>query len=446
MGLIDQFVSGTHSKSKSLRDILESKGEHQNAVIHRMCEELFGVTPEKFKELVLMGSDAPKGQNYCLPEILKLDEEWKRTRDPDWLYDHPLYWLETLCCAWLYTCKTIIQPAVDFLKQENPKLDRIVDWGAGAGLTTIQLAANFPNSTVYYYEISPTSIQMFEWLVDYLELDNIVHIDELPDEEFDAVFFIEVINHIKDPMPAINPVLEKLRVGGIIAQQTSWAFEIKYGESVGHFLEYMIDDYWTDKLRSCTRYLDRALENRGIYRIRSGNLSRSPLWYVRTQPHPEVVPSLAEVLKPAKPLQFAGKTCSLCRTPGHSKKNCPDARLYPVDHYSKPWEIQCPPIWEGNPEDKYVQSFGKVWTKEEIESYIPSTIAGTRLLPTLYEVIDGDNPFKAHQLEINKLLKTINTKKLPDLIDGVLHIYAGGFKLTVENCPHPPEDIGEEEE
>lgn len=436
MSIIDQMLNNNVKKRKSLTHCLAEKGMAHKRVIEMMVEEVFELKPHELWDLIKIGGDAPKGQNYAVPMLHDLDAIWKENRDPDWLYDHPMYWIETLSCAYYYTNKTVVDPAIDFLYQEGFAPKNILDWGAGSGLSSLQLAMNFPEAQVYYYEISPTCIKMFNWFKSYFNLPNLHHITELPDVEFDAIFYIEVVNHIQRPMEAIDPALAKLRIGGVMAQQTAWSFELRHDESLGHFLEYWIDDYWTDKLRACNRVFDRALENRGIYRVKSGNLSRSPLWYVRTMPHPEVLPSLAETLTPAKPLQFAGKTCSLCRTPGHSKKNCPDARLYPEGHYSRPWEVQSPPIWEGNPEDKYVQSFVKVWTKEEIENYVPSNIPNTRLLPTRATIIDVGETFKASSVEINRLLKTIDSKKLPDEIDGVLQIFAGGFKVTIENWPN----------
>ena len=424
-------MNGEVRKQMNLTAVLGSKGENHRVVIEKMVEELFDIPPHELKELVLMGNDAPPGQNYMLPKILELDKIWKETRDEDWLYGQQIYWLETLCCAWLYTTKSIIDPAISFLLQEKPKLDHVLDWGAGAGLTTHLLAANFPDTTFYYYEISPTSIEMFKWLQNYLKLDNIVHITELPDVEFDAIFYVEVVNHIKEPMPAIDPALKKLRLGGLVAQQTSWTFEKKYGESVGHFLEYDIDDYYTDNVSRCSRIFDKAMLNRNLLRIRSGAMQNRPIWYVRTAPHPEVLPSLSKSFEPAQILKFIGRTCSMCRTPGHSRKACPDSRLYPENHVSKPWEIQLPPFSDRNPEDTYKRSFGRIWTEDEIRNYIPSNIPLKRKHPTAINIVSGPYEIKSSKVEIHRLLQLIDTTNIPDEFTGRLEMNAGGFHILI---------------
>jgi len=442
VGIIDQFLSGNVVKQQNIHHVLASKGMAHKAVIEKLVFDVFDIDSSELWKKVLTGKDAPKGQNYCIPEILELDEEWKRTRDPDWLYEHESYWLETLFCAYLYTCKTVVDPAIAFLKGENPKLEHILDWGAGSGLSSLQLAANFPDANVYYYEISPTSIEMFEWLKNYFDLPNLHHVTELPDVEFDAIFYVEVINHIQEPMPAIDPAIRQLRVGGLLAHQTSWQFEQKYGESVGHFLEYTIDDYWTDNMRRAGRVFDRALVNRGLVRLKTSSMARCPIWYLRTGEHPEKIPSLKASFAPAKKLQFAGKTCSICRTPGHNRNQCPDAKLYPEGHVSRPWEIQSPPIWEGNPEETYVRSYGKVWTKEEIEAYVPADGSARYFAPTTCKVVQGQNNIECSSIEIKNMLKRLDVSKIDDHFQGTLIMTSQGFTVTIEGHT----DIVDEEE
>ena len=431
MGLIDQYLKGEVRKQQNLTAVLGAKGENHRVVIENMVHDLFKITPQQLKEMVLMGNDAPPGQNYMLPKILELDKIWKETRDEDWLYGQEIYWLETLACAWLYTTKSIVDPAISFLLQEKPKLEHVLDWGAGSGLSTMLLAANFPDTTFYYYEISPTSIDMFKWLHNYLGLENVVHVEELPDVEFDAIFYVEVINHIRIPMPAIDPALKQLRIGGLVAQQTSWTFEKKYGESVGHFLEYDIDDHYTDNVSKCSRIFDKAMLNRNLMRIRSGAMQNRPIWYVRTAPHPEVLPSLKQSFEPAVILKFIGRTCSMCRTPGHSRKACPDSRLYPENHISKPWEIQLPPISERNPEETYQRSFGDIWTEDQIRNYIPSNVPLKRKHPTSVRIAPGPYEIKSSKVEIHRLLQLIDTTHIPDEFTGRLEMNAGGFHILI---------------
>jgi hypothetical protein len=208
------------------------------------------------------------GRKYETPSLASLYPRWLNTRDPSWLYTHPEYFWEGLACSWEVSAprsgsnvaRELLNPHTNKYVNKNSKISyinpidvfnlewNIFDWGAGVGLTTLVLSQNFPKSTIYYSG-TPCSgeVSFFKEAIRYLTskkgLDfsniKIVASDELI-PALDMVVGIEIVEHFTHPMAALEPILSKIKVGGMFSHSSFWNSEKKM-PTLGHFLEYDFD-------------------------------------------------------------------------------------------------------------------------------------------------------------------------------------------------------------
>ena len=113
------------------------------------------------------------------------------------------------------------------------------------GLTTLILAKNFKNSTIYYNEINPEQREAFQFLLKRSGLTNVVDVSHLGDDissvpDFDMVSAIEIVEHFKEPMIYTEPILSKIKQGGFFCHSSYWQAELKF-PTLGHFLSYDVD-------------------------------------------------------------------------------------------------------------------------------------------------------------------------------------------------------------
>jgi 2-polyprenyl-3-methyl-5-hydroxy-6-metoxy-1,4-benzoquinol methylase len=197
------------------------------------------------------GGAGSTGRIYATPTADALVPQWYKTRDPNWLYNHPDYFWEGLACSFETSAPFV---AVNLVKEfKYPRYDRhtpidplslewnIFDWGAGVGLTTLVFAKSFPNSTIYYNEVNKEQIQLFKWLLKRSGLTNIKIIDDIDNlPELDMLVGIEIVEHFQEPMPFLRPLLNKVKQYGLFAHSSYWESEMKM-PTLGHFRTYNFD-------------------------------------------------------------------------------------------------------------------------------------------------------------------------------------------------------------
>jgi len=201
------------------------------------------------------GGEGKSGRQWCAPLADALVPQWYATRDAEWLYSHPHYFWEGLACSWNASAPFItmnIALELKYPRAENKQggerggvvipIEKhewnILDWGAGCGLTTLLLAANFSSSVVYYNETNAEQVALFEWLLRRSGLKNVRRIDTVDDvPPLDMLVAIEIVEHFQKPIQAIRPLAAKVKPGGMIAHSSYWEAETKM-PTLGHFLEY----------------------------------------------------------------------------------------------------------------------------------------------------------------------------------------------------------------
>jgi ubiquinone/menaquinone biosynthesis C-methylase UbiE len=103
-----------------------------------------------------------------------------------------------------------------------PEESLILEAGCGVGAQTITLARNSPKAQITSLDISETSLEQAKSLINNEGIKNVhfhkADIMEMPfeDESFDHVFICFVLEHLNDPIAALESLYRVLKKGGTI--------------------------------------------------------------------------------------------------------------------------------------------------------------------------------------------------------------------------------------
>lgn len=105
---------------------------------------------------------------------------------------------------------------------EYPARSKILEAGCGVGAQTVRLAKNSPDAQITSIDISEDSIKQAKELVEQNGFSNVefqkADLLNLPfeDESFDHIFVCFVLEHLKDPITALESLRRVLKKGGSI--------------------------------------------------------------------------------------------------------------------------------------------------------------------------------------------------------------------------------------
>lgn len=248
------------------------------------AKELFGLTSDEYLKRwrPRASSDTGTLRGYMQPTAEALFDEWKRRRDPAWLYSHPEYKWDSLGCS---TCQThtTVASGISLLKKAGIMPRRIFDWGAGPGFSTLMLARNFPNAEVNYNECNDDLVAVFKWFAKHSGIRNVRHVPG-PQGDYDLVQAYEIAEHISDPrMHGVgDPITETAKLlapmasGSHFLHSSCWSAENNFF-TLGHFLSYNVDGQVHSNSRTNGPF-KRAMAKRGWSIIASGWNSRPNLY------------------------------------------------------------------------------------------------------------------------------------------------------------------------
>lgn len=94
--------------------------------------------------------------------------------------------------------------------------EKILDYGCGVGSYTIPLASMGFNVTAVDYQDS-VILDFLNWRLKkrFLEAKVLGHKDKLENEEFDAIVFFDVLEHLDDPLGVIMKLHRALKSNGM---------------------------------------------------------------------------------------------------------------------------------------------------------------------------------------------------------------------------------------
>lgn len=126
----------------------------------------------------------------------------------------------------------------------------VLEAGCGVGAQTLTLAANSPEARFTSVDISPDSLALAEQRVLAAGLDNVTFqqadIFDLPfaDGSFDRIFVCFVLEHLPNPVEALQALKAKLRPGGsitVIEGDHGSAYFFPDSESARQAIQCLID-------------------------------------------------------------------------------------------------------------------------------------------------------------------------------------------------------------
>ena len=113
----------------------------------------------------------------------------------------------------------------------------VLDFGAGVGLATYDLAELLSNTTVYYYNISEIQTSLFKEMLKQFPIDNIVIIDDPLSVNAEVVFCSEFFEHIKTPEDALKYIMGIPGVKHILE-----ASSFRFSDVAGHYETFIFDN------------------------------------------------------------------------------------------------------------------------------------------------------------------------------------------------------------
>lgn len=275
---------------KSLR--LRGGNKAFQRALYLCCRELFDISRDEFEQRWRLKNSDDKGtlRQYMQPTAEALFDEWKRCRDPMWLYSHEEYKWDSIGVSYCQTQNTTTS-GVSLLKKAGVSPKRIFDWGAGPGFSSIIMARNFPNAVVHYNECNLELISVFEWFRSHAKVKNVKFVSE-PDGKYDIVQAYEIVEHfahtdigrfkagIGDPMTETDKLLKTLDKGSYFLHSSCWSAENNFF-TLGHFLRSEIDGQIFNNTRVGSGFR-KALARRGWAEIGAGWNSR-PFLFKRVE-------------------------------------------------------------------------------------------------------------------------------------------------------------------
>lgn len=126
---------------------------------------------------------------------------------------------------------------LDFLKNDDPK--KILDIGCGTGETITFLKNSFPQALIQGVDLSSEAVKYTKARGHQAQVASALKLP-FPDNSFDAVLMLDVIEHIKDDNQVLREAKRIIKVGGsIILTAPSLPFIWSaHDQNQGHFRRY----------------------------------------------------------------------------------------------------------------------------------------------------------------------------------------------------------------
>ncbi len=190
-----------------------------------------------------------------------VDEEWKRNyKNFDKYYTYEYVYV-ALNCFKKYSKNSVFK-TFEYLGSE--KINKILDLGAGIGLTTNLLQDLFPNSEVYYLNLEKSIQNDFFEKIKKEKIKIINNEEDLYNNSFDIVFASELFEHIEKPIELLEKTMKICNKYYV----TSNAFG---PEAYGHFTSYFIDDVVASPREASKKFLKTIREEFEDMKIKTWN-------------------------------------------------------------------------------------------------------------------------------------------------------------------------------
>ena len=226
--------------------------------------------------IVLPGNQFTKLSSHLIYEQLgeqskQLGAKWVASSYTDFsIYDGDQYTLE---CLWTYlvTSKGAILKAIDIVNKLYPNFaPKALDYYNGIGLTTID--AIRAGWTVDGFNDVGWQVTNANKLYQHFNVACNTH-DELPQDKYNVLICLEVLEHLQDPVKATEQLISVLDEQALIIETTSFSSPWH----AGHFPAYTIDGN-TVAGRIASRKTHDVMKQHGFTRVFAGFNGRPRIW------------------------------------------------------------------------------------------------------------------------------------------------------------------------
>jgi len=273
---------------KTFSEVFGVGASKMHKLLARCSKDCFGMPPEEFYADHWVKNDGSVRSNrpWITPSAAALDVYWRKNRDCGWLYNHADYKWDSVNCS-IYCSPGSALGLVKWLKVNGRDPQRMMDFGAGPGFTSLLLAANFPDAEVHHVEINPELSAMCRWFTRELGLHNVKTVLDA-EGEYDTISAFEVVEHfsaddmvgVGDPMTLTDQlILPYAGSNTVFAYATEWGAEKNY-QALGHFREYTFDGKTVGFLNRPGAQFTKAMKRRGWDRVYQG-FNGKPRVYLR---------------------------------------------------------------------------------------------------------------------------------------------------------------------
>lgn len=151
---------------------------------------------------------------------------------------------------------------IGFLKHIGYQPKKILDFGAGSGASTVELALAFPNSTVMYSNVESLQSKVAKELAAHMGVTNINFVDETDwpaISDCDVVVAFEVFEHLREPTSTLRKLVLDNPDCKVYADGSSFSIR-----ALGHFPTYKTEVGEIVKGKSFKRHFNKAIRAAGF--------------------------------------------------------------------------------------------------------------------------------------------------------------------------------------
>ncbi len=161
--------------------------------------------------------------------INELLAEWHKENNLE-VYNDERYFFDIHNC-YMIRGRTTAKNTYKYFKDK--KVNSVLDYFTGNGLTTLFLSELFPNTKIYYYNKVQAQVDFMHEYADSMNI-SMKNIKPHDGEVVDLVFLSEVFEHFEEPEEFfINEIESNLSAEGYISHSSPFGYD-----SIGHFEGY----------------------------------------------------------------------------------------------------------------------------------------------------------------------------------------------------------------
>lgn len=249
--------------SQTTKQVIAHVKQHKEKICEFMAGQLCAHHGGVFNGIPL--TDRKNIMKACLQNEKQDTESWYKSIElngidnPDFsIYND--YLINGYYCWVGWTHQNVLD-TIGFLNEINYTPLRILDFGAGIGTSTVELALAYPNAEVVYTNVGSLQVDMAKRVASHMGVTNITFTHEhdyAAMRECDVVAAYEVFEHIREP---ISVMKQSILDGKCKVLVDSSSFTVN---APGHFPSYIDQSGAVVLNKKFRRVFNKAIRSAGF--------------------------------------------------------------------------------------------------------------------------------------------------------------------------------------